>query len=29
MKRARLMAFETACWLAAWQPVLRRLTIRP
>ena len=29
MKRARLMASVTACWLAAVQPVLRRLTIRP
>ena len=29
MKRARLMALVTACWLAALQPVLRRPTIRP
>lgn len=29
MKRARLMARVTACWLTAVQPVLRRLTIRP
>ena len=29
MKRARLTARATACWLAAWQPVLRRLTMRP
>ena len=29
MNRARLIARATACWLAAWQPVLRRLTIRP
>ena len=29
MKRARLMASVTACWLAAVQPLLRRLTILP
>ena len=29
MKRARLIAWVTACWLAAEQPVLRRPTIRP
>ena len=29
MKRARLMARVTACWLAAVQPVLRRPTMRP
>ena len=29
MKRARLTAAVTACWLAAVQPLLRRPTIRP
>jgi len=29
MKRARLMAWLTVCWLTAVQPVLRRPTIRP
>ena len=29
MNRARLMASVTACWLAAVQPLLRRLTILP
>ena len=29
MKRARLIASVTACWLAAVQPLLRRLTILP
>ena len=29
MKRARLIASVTACWLAAEHPVLRRPTIRP
>ena len=29
MKRARLMARVTACWLTAVQPDLRRPTMRP
>lgn len=29
MKRARLIARVTACWLTAEHPVLRRLTMRP
>jgi hypothetical protein len=29
MKRARLTALVTACWLMAVQPLLRRLTILP
>ena len=29
MKRARLMAVVTACWLTAVQPLLRRLMILP
>ena len=29
MKRARLIALVTACWLTAVQPLLRRLMILP